>query len=164
MRITRSAGKITIRDRPGSSWGLGLFLLSGGLLAMAMALGLAANAAELQPWERLASFGIGLGVSGGAILWLQHNPGTRTELDLTRRRMRIVRSGIAGRRLRELGFGEVESFEVEEQVDGEGNPVWRPAALLRDGERVGLSMLWSHDRLGTGEAVAIMSHACGQDG
>ncbi|MFL5518023.1 MAG: hypothetical protein ACJ8DJ_17840 [Gemmatimonadales bacterium] len=32
MRITRSADRITLRDRPGSSWGLGLFLLSGGVL------------------------------------------------------------------------------------------------------------------------------------
>ena len=69
MRITRSSGRMT-----------------GGVVAMAMPLGLATNAADLQPWERLASFGIGLGITGGAIWWLRHSPGTRTELDLTRRR------------------------------------------------------------------------------
>jgi hypothetical protein len=157
MRITRSGGKITIRDRPGPSWGLGLFLLTGGVLAIAMPLGLATNAAELQPWERLASFGIGLGVAGGAILWLRHSPGTRTELDLTRRRLRVVRFGLAARRPRELAFGEVESFQVEEQMDDDGNPVWRPAVLLRNGVRVGLSELWSHDHLGIDEAARIMS-------
>ena len=124
---------------------------------MAMPLGLATNAADLQPWERLASFGIGLGVTGGAILWLRQSPGTRTELDLVRRRLRVVRLGIAGRRARELAFGEVESFQVEEQTDGDGNPVWRPAVLLRNGERVGLSELWSHDHLGIDEAARIMS-------
>jgi hypothetical protein len=81
VRITRSGGKITIRDRPGPSWGLGLFLLGGGVLAMAAPLGLATNAGELQLWERLASFGIGLGVSGGAVWWLQRSPGTRVEAD-----------------------------------------------------------------------------------
>jgi hypothetical protein len=161
VRITRSGGMITMRDRPGPAWGLGLFLLGGGVLAMAMPPGLATNTADLQPWERLASFGIGLGVTGGAILWLRHTPGTRTELDLTRRRLRVVRLGIAGRRLTELAFGEVASFQVEEQMDGEGTPVWRLAALVRSGERVGLSELWSHDRSAIDEAATIMSHACG---
>ena len=50
MRITRSSGRIIIRDRPGPSWGLGLFLLTGGVVATAMPLGLATNAADLQPW------------------------------------------------------------------------------------------------------------------
>ena len=164
MRITRVGGRITIEDRPGPSWGLGLFLLAGGVLGMAMPLGLASNAADLQPWERVASFGIGLGVAGGAIFWLWQNPGTRTELDLARRRLSIVRLGLVGRRLRELAFGEVERFEVEEQMDQDGSPVWRPAALLRSGERVRLSELWSHDRPGVDHAARIMSEACGDDG
>jgi hypothetical protein len=160
MRITRSSGRIIIRDRPGSSWGLGLFLLTGGVVAIAMPLGLATNAADLQPWERLASFGIGLGVSGGAIWWLRHSPGTRTELDLTRRRLRVVRYGIAGSRRRELAFGEVWSFQVKQGADDDGNPVWQPAALLRNGETIALSELWSHDRLGIAEAATVMSRAC----
>ena len=161
MRITRSSGMIIIRDHPGPSWGLGLYLLTGGVVAIAMPLGLATNAADLQPWERLASFGIGLGASAGAIWWLGHSPGTRTELDLTRRRLRVVRFGIAGSRRRELAFGEVRSFQVEQGVDGDGNPVWQPAALLRNGETIALSELWSHDRLGIAEAATIMSRACG---
>jgi hypothetical protein len=161
VRITRSGGKITIRDRPGPSWGLGLFLFAGGVLAMAMPLGLATNAGELQPWERLASFGIGLGVSGGAIWWLQRSSGTRVELDLARRRLRVVRFGIAGRQVRELAFGEMGTVQVEEGADSEGDPVWRPAALLRDGETLRLSVLWSHDRLRVDEAARIMAEACG---
>jgi len=55
----------------------------------------------------------------------------------------------------------VESFQVEEQTDGDGNPVWRHTALLRNGKGVGLSELWSHDHLGIDEAARIMSQACG---
>jgi hypothetical protein len=143
VRITRSGGKITIRDRPGPSWGLGLFLLGGGVLAMAAPLGLATNAGELQLWERLASFGIGLGVSGGAVWWLRRSPGTRVELDLTRRRLRVVRLGIAGRQLRELAFGELGSVQVEEGADrimaeacGLPSPL-RPAAIAPRGHEDG---------------------------
>ena len=127
---------------------------------MAMPLGLATNAADLQPWERLASFGIGLGVTGGAIWWLRHSPGTRTELDLTRRRLCVVRYGIAGNRRRQLTFGEVRSFQVKQEVDDDGNSVWQPAALPRNGETIALSELWSHDRLGIAEAATVMSRAC----
>ena len=160
MRITRTSGKIIIQDRPGPSWGLGLFLLAGGVVSMAMPLGLATNTADLQPWERLASFGIGLGVSAGAIWWLRHSPGTRIELDLTRRRLHVVRFGIGGSQRRELAFGEVRIFQVEQGVDSDGSPAWQPTALLWTGETIALSELWSHDRLGIAEGVTIMSQAC----
>jgi hypothetical protein len=89
-----------------------------------MPLGLATNAANLQPWERLASF------------------------------------GIAGSQRRELTFGEVRSFQVKQGVDDDGNPAWQPAALLRNGETIALSELWSHGRLGIAEAATVMSRAC----
>ncbi len=54
MRIKRNGGQITIRDRPAPFWALGLFLLAGGLIAVAMPLGLATNAGDLEPWQRLA--------------------------------------------------------------------------------------------------------------
>jgi hypothetical protein len=99
-------------------------------------------------------------VSGGAIWWLRHSPGTRTELDLIRRRLRVVRYGIAGSQRRELTFGEVRSFQVKQGVDDDGNPVWQPAALLRNGETTALSQLWSHDRLGMAEAATVLWWAC----
>ena len=74
MRIGRSGGHISIRDRPGPFWALGLFLLAGGLMAIAMALGLATNSGDLEPWERLASVPVGFGVSSGATT----RPGSQT--------------------------------------------------------------------------------------
>lgn len=61
VRIRRNGGHISIQDRPGPFWALGLFLLAGGLVALAMPLGLATNAGDLEPWERFACIGVGLG-------------------------------------------------------------------------------------------------------
>jgi hypothetical protein len=160
-RITRTDGQISIRDSPIPSWALGGFLLAGGLVAVAMPLGLATNAGDLEPWERLASLGIGVGVSVGALWWLARSPTTHVQLDLTRRHMQLVRIGLSGRRVRRLSFDDLEVAEVDRGSDSEGGPVWRPAVRLRDGQRVLLSELWSHDHVGVAESVAVVAAACG---
>jgi hypothetical protein len=140
---------------------LGGFLLVGGLVAIAMPLGLATNADDLELWERLASLGIGAGVSIGALWWLARNPRTHVQLDLTRRQLQLVRIGLSGRHVRRLSFDELETAEAEQGSDSEGGPIWRPVARLRDGQRVLLSELWSHDRVGVAEGVAAVAAACG---
>jgi hypothetical protein len=45
-----------------------------------MPLGLATNAGDLEPWQRLVSLVVGLGVIAGAILWLAQNPATQVQL------------------------------------------------------------------------------------
>jgi hypothetical protein len=160
MRITRNGGQITIRDRPAPFWALGLFLLLGGLVCMAAPLGLAGNAAELEPWERLASFGVGLGVSAGALWWLGRSTASTLELDLTHSRMSVMRLGLSGRQVRRLPFSEMENVEVEVAADGEGGSVWRPRVRLRSGEHVLLSELWSHDARATEEVMSVVALAC----
>ena len=126
-----------------------------------MPLGLATNAGDLQLWERLASLGIGVGVSAGALGWLARTPKTHVQLDLTRRQVQLVRIGLSGRHVRRLSFDDVELAEVEQGRDDEGGAVWRPAIRLRDGQRVALSELWSHDQVGVAESVAVVAAACG---
>jgi hypothetical protein len=161
VRIQRNGGQITIRDRPAPFWALGLFLLAGGMVAVAMSLGLAKNAGDLEPWERLASIGVGVGVSLGALWWLARSPATRVQLDPTRRRMRLVRFGLSGRRVRQLSFDDLSSVEVEQGIDDEGGFVWRPALRLRSGEQVLLSELWSHDLAGVEVSRGVLLEACG---
>jgi hypothetical protein len=161
MRIERKGGQITIGDRPAPFWALGLFLLAGGVLALAMALGLATNAGTLQPWERLASIGLGVGVSTGALWWLARSPATRVELDLTRRRLRLVRFGLSGRLVRQLSFEDLASVEVEQGTDDEGGLIWRPAVRLQSGELIRLSELWSHDQASVHECMTVLAAACG---
>jgi hypothetical protein len=140
---------------------LGGFLLAGGLIAIAMPLGLATNANDLEPWERLASLGIGMGVSIGAVWWLARNPKTHVRLDLARRHVQVVRIGLSGRHVRQVSFDDLEIDEVQEGSDSDGGLIWRPVVRLRDGQRVLLSELWSHDRAGVAEGVAVVATACG---
>ena len=161
MRITREGGRVYLRDRAALFWALGIFLFAGGALAIAMSLGLAENADELKPWERLASAVVGLGVCAGGLWWLAQNPTTRVELDLTRRSLRLVRWGILGREVRQLPFDQLESAVVEEGEDGDGGKVWRPAVRLRYGGVLQLSVLWSHDEPGIRSAVATVTEVCG---
>lgn len=122
MRIKRNGGHISIRDRAAPFGALGLFLLAGGVAAVAMPLGLATNAGDLETWERLASIGLGLGVIAGALWWVWQSPATQVQLDLTRRRLRLVRLGLSGRQARQLSFEDVERVEVEQGTDSEGGP------------------------------------------
>src|SRR5688572_17081995 len=160
MRITREDGRVFLRDRPGLFWALGLFLFAGGVLAIAMSLGLAENADELKPWERLAAAAVGLGVSAGGLWWLAQNPTTKVELDLTRRSLRLVRWGILGREVRQLPFEQLESAVLEEGEDGDGGKVWRPAVRVRSGGVLPLSLLWSHDEPAIRSAVSTVTEVC----
>jgi hypothetical protein len=112
-----------------------------------MPLGLATNAGDLEPWERLASVAVGLG-------------GSAVQLDLTHRRLRLVRSGLSGRQILSLSFDDLESVEVDHGTDGDGGTVWRPAVRLRTGELVLLSQLWSHDQAAVEEGVSVVAEAC----
>jgi hypothetical protein len=96
----------------------------------------------------------------GALLWLARSPATQVQLDLTRRRVRLVRLGLGGRHVRQLSFEELESAEIEQGTDSEGGTVWRPAVRLRSGGLVLLSELWSHDQAGVQESVAVLAEAC----
>jgi len=160
MRIIREGGLITLKDRVAPYWALGLFLLAGGAMGIAMPLGLATNAGELQPWERLASLGIGVGVSAGALWWLAQNPRTEVRLDLTRRLLTLVRLGVLGRRERQHSFTELEAVELVQGKDSDGDPIWRPAARLRSGELVLLSQLWSHDEPAVRACVGAVADSC----
>jgi hypothetical protein len=160
MRIVRYGGSITLRDRAGPYWFLGLFLLAGGVLGIAAPLGLAINAGELEPWERLSSIVVGAGVSAGALWWLAQNPATTVQLDLTRRVLTLVRFGVLGRKMRQLSFKELEAVELVQSTDSDGDPVWRPAARLQGGELILLSELWSHDRTGVLACAAEVAASC----
>ena len=160
MRITREGGLISLRDRPGAHWALGLLFLFGAGLAFAMPLGLASNAAELEVWERLATLAFGVSVGAGGIWWLGRSPATRAEIDLTRRRLTMVRLGLQGRRVIRMPLSDVAGVEAERGSDSDGGTIWRPVLRLRSGERVALSELWSHDERGVRQAVAVVSDAC----
>jgi hypothetical protein len=161
VRITRADGQITLRDRAADHWSLGLFLLAGGLVCIAMPLGLANDLDRLKLWERMASFAVGLGLASGALWWLRRSPATRVVLEPGRRRMRLVRLGLTGRQVEEFRFDEVAEVSVEQGEDSEGGVVTRPVARLKSGAVIPLSKLWSHDAPGVVAAVGEVARACG---
>jgi hypothetical protein len=92
---------------------------------------------------------------------IRDRPTTHVRLDLTRRYVQLVRIGLSGRHVQRISFDDLEVAEVDQGSDSEGGPVWRPAVRLRDGQRVLLSELWSHDQVGVAEGVAVVAAACG---
>jgi hypothetical protein len=160
MRIQREGGQVWLRDHAAPFWALGVFLLVGGALGIALPLGLAQNAGDLKLWERLASGGIGLGVCAGALWWLARSPGTRVRLDLTRRSLHLIRWSILGPEVREVPFDELAGTKVEESEDSDGGKVWRPAVRLLGGDVLPLSQLWSHDERDVRETVATVAELC----
>jgi hypothetical protein len=160
MRFVREAGLITLRDRPAPYWALGFFLLTGGVLSIGMTLGIATNAIDLDPWQRLASLAVGVGVTAGGIWWLAQNPATEVRLDLTRRLLTLVCSGVQGRRVRQVHFSELACVEVVQGKDSDGDPIWRPAIRLGSGELVLLSHLWSHDEPAVRGSAGAVADSC----
>jgi hypothetical protein len=161
MRVSHDRDRITIRDRPGSHWLLGILLLSGGLFGIAATLGLAENAADLGWAGRLMSIGIGGGVAAGALWWLWRSPGSRIELDRTRASIRMTRTGLTGRRELELLFGDVAAVVVEQREDSDGGIVGRPALRLTNGRTVLLSELWLHNLPNVRAVAQIVAETCG---
>lgn len=160
MHVQRTNGHITISDRAGAHWFLGLFLLAGGVLATAAAVGWIADAATLRSWERGLVLAIGLGGSAGALWWLRRSPCTRVILDLHHRRMRVRRFGLSGRQVEEFGFEQMAGIAIERGQDDEGGNVSRPIVYLKSGSTVLLSALWSHDDHGVIAAAGAVAAAC----
>ena len=160
MHVRREGGSIRIHDRPGAHWALGLFLLAGGGITMAAALGLATNAAALGAWARLGCLAIGAGGVAGALWWLARAPASRTTIDLIRRRVQIARWGLTGHSRRELEWHELAGMIIEGGRDSDGDTVVRPALQLHSGEVVPLSLLWSHDGEGIETMLSELAREC----
>lgn len=160
MRVHRVKGHIKISDRAGAHWLLGLFLLAGSAVALGAALGLVADADSLRSWERGMVLVIGLGGGAGALWWLHRSPSTRVTFDLAGRRMQLVRLGLSGRHVEELGFEQAAGVAVERGKDDEGGDVSRLVLHLKNGAEVPLSALWSHDHRSVIEAARAVAAAC----
>jgi hypothetical protein len=160
VRVRRVNGHIQISDRAGAHWLLGLFLLAGSVLALAAALGLVADVGSLRSWERGMVLVIGLGGGAGALWWLHRSPSTRVTFDLAGRRIQLVRLGLSGRHVQELGFEQAARVAVERGQDDEGGDVSRLVLHLRSGATVLLSELWSHDHRNVIAAASAVADAC----
>lgn len=145
MRITEHDEVLTIRDRPGALWVLGLWFVAGGVLAMLMVF-VATNAHELRWWERVLAFAIGAGVFGAGVFTIYHAPATLTILN---RRSGDALMRIRGFRRREdLVFRcrDVIVVEMHEEKDSDGDPCWQLRLGMRHGRSLPLHSMHRHGR------------------
>lgn len=156
MIVREEDGTLIIRDRPAPYWLLGGFLLTGGILTIGMSLPFGA----IGPGARAVMLPGGIGVVAGAVWWLRRTPGTQIEIDSKRQRLRLVRTGLGGRKVRDLALSELAATDVERGEDSDGGLVVRPMLHLRSGERLPMSLLWIHDTAGVAQAIAAVTRAC----
>jgi hypothetical protein len=84
----------------------------------------------------------GTGVVTG--LWVLHrSPQSTLEVDRRSDRVRLRRRGIGGRRTWAWSIRDVEEIRLAESRDDEDSPVFRVQVVLRDGEVVPVSLLWT---------------------
>ena len=147
VHISRVGNTLVISDRPGCLWGLGVWFIAGGILAIAM-LWLATNAHELVWWERALIFLIGAGCAGGGLYTLRTAPAIETVLDRDR--------DVGSMRIRGLGAREVLQFRcrdvilvvIHQETDSDGDPCHQLRLGLKSGRPLPLHSVPRHDRDG----------------
>jgi hypothetical protein len=144
MQIEETPEQLILRDRPGCIWGLGLFfLLIGGLFALGPWF-FFTDRAETPFWQTLLASAMGwVGVS--VALWLiARTPHTTVLFDRLARTINIQRWGLAGRKIETYTFSEAAGFEVVQEKDTEGDPIFRLRLNLRSGQSTWLTMVHLH--------------------
>ncbi|MEZ5360933.1 MAG: hypothetical protein R2748_00990 [Bryobacterales bacterium] len=80
-------------------------------------------------------------LTGGAyMLWKE--PASEVKLDIPSGRLEIRRWGLFGKQRQGLPLASIEKAEIEVGEHAEGGEIYRPALLLRSGERLPSSMFW----------------------
>jgi hypothetical protein len=145
MRVTEHGGVLTIHDRPGCLWGLGLWFIAGGTLAISM-LWVATNAHELAWWERVLIFLIGGGCVAGGLVTLRMAPEIVTVLDRARDLGRMRIRGLRTRELLEFRCRDVIVVEIHEEKDSDGDPCWQLRLGMKHGRALPLHSMHRHGR------------------
>ncbi|MBM3153657.1 MAG: hypothetical protein FJZ96_15885, partial [Chloroflexi bacterium] len=113
--------RLVLHDRPAILWFFGL---------MAIGIGFALVFTARYDWFVSS----GLFVLGAALLVLP------AELTITADKaagvLRLVHRSILGKRVREVGIGEIDSIRVERSQSSDGGSVYRVAVYLKDGQSI----------------------------
>ena len=145
MRISERGDVLTITDRPGLVWFLGLWFIAGGVMAMALVF-LATNAPDMEWWERTIAFAIGAAVFAAGVFVLANSPTIITVLNRS--------TGVASMHVRGLRTNERIAFrlrdiivvEMRESKDSDGDPCYHLRLGLRTGRVLPLHSMDLHGR------------------
>ena len=146
MRIAERNGVLVVQDSPGLHWLLGLLFATVGAVFVLGPVWLFTNRANVS-WEMRALSMLmgGVGVATG--VWvLGRAPRSSLEVDRRADLVRVRRRGFGGADAPAWPIREVAGVRLAEDRDDEGNAVFRVEIVLRSGDRVPISLLWTHGR------------------
>jgi hypothetical protein len=144
---------IVIRDRPALWWLLALMFIGVG--AGFVYLGVA-RAFEVPWWQASLFAGMGIAAVGTGVHVAWGSPLSTIVVDRDKQELRLVQTGIFGRRVRRFRFRDIDKVVVERRRDDDGAMMARPALELKDGQSVSLSALWRHDTAGMTRVIKML--------
>lgn len=154
MKLERRNDTLLLTDRYPVMWLFSSWFIGGGLLCIYMSMfspGLSST------WEHLLAFGVGCGVFLGGFSLLLQCPGSRVQIDIERRSVRLVRFGLDGTSEYRWRLNQLRGFGVERSKDSDGDEMVRLAVRLESAELVPLSLLWLHDPEGVAHLAETLN-------
>lgn len=130
MNVRESGDTLIIRDVPGCLWALALLFLVPGGLIVAGALGLADNAAELSPLERIAILAMGVVGYGAGLVLILREPVTTVTLDRAQGEVRVRRWGLVDRSEAVYPLASLHPVQIAEREDSDGDRTYRARLLV----------------------------------
>jgi len=153
MKINSSPEQLTLRDNPGCFWFAGLLFIGVGIPFVIGPLGLFTNNNEVSWWVKVLAVMMGCISVGVGVHLIYEAPVTVTVFDRLRGEAIIKERGLFKNSAHRIALAEIESANIAEKEDDDGDPVYRPFITLHNQQIVLLSSLWIHGKEGTEEVV-----------
>jgi hypothetical protein len=146
MRTIDRGAEFVLEDSPGVHWALGLLFLGVGTIFVLGPLGLFVHAESVTWFQGAAAMVMGSCAVLAGLWVLKGAPRSRLVLSRASGRVRITRTGIAGRTVSEWPAAEVAGIRVLERKDDEDNDIFQIHLVLGAGGSQAVSQLWTHGR------------------
>lgn len=131
MRVTRTPGRLELRQTPGCLWSFGMWFVAGGALCLGM---VAFRGDGLATWERLVGAIIGSGVLAGGLHFMGTTAATTLVFDRERRRVTYERRAPLRRRVVvEVAAEDFLGYRITESADSDGD-AWAELNVLFAGQ------------------------------
>jgi hypothetical protein len=145
MKIERIENELILRDAPGGLWIFGLFFAIIGAIFVFGSLGGFTNYDEVPRYAIYLSFLMGATGIGVGVWQISAHPLSKIIINPQIKIVRRTERGLFKNRDETYHFEEIAQFIAIEDEDDESNPIWKLAMLLKDGETIELTKVWSHD-------------------
>jgi hypothetical protein len=145
MRIEQTDTQLVIRETPGCLWIFSLLFVVVGSIFIYGSFDNFINFGMVEFWMLPVAFLFGaIGVMTG--VWMIYRaPITKITIDSERELLTFVIYGLTGRTQSIYHFDEIDEFQVIEETDAEGSPIWSLGLNVSSGETIKVSSLESND-------------------